>query len=1159
MPESESESDQYGVILPGLSTKCSEDEETMKSAVAAYQEERDAEYRRLSYGHTLGLRRILGKDTFSWHVAYMLHVNEQIQFKIGNDESKNLGFYKQFMPSSFCELDVSAKKQVCNLLELNDLKQLTDDLWEQENGQCAKIVLDKLNEKCAKTDAYRVDFHDFFLTKEEYINAKKSIVPPGPEIQEGFDLETFHKEKLEKFKQANSVNNTLVAFLQDRTKQFRKNWAFPDGQSDSQLVQLTYHPICDENSPYFIVEYPLYHNGIFFGWLFLFLNGNIVTTDEEIKEVFSRLKFVRDELVERVYFRTTRFFTNENSDAVDRRTLWMLTRVAMTLGCPYLKYENETLSFYSSPDKEKTKNDIKIKKTLSFFRNKLDFEVTFYYPKEVDERLKKKIRPEKSGMDLINNRLDRHNQRIKHVSSFFALNNPSFSSRSAIEENVVNLVNKRQQNLVILLSGEDGVGKRTLSEKISKKLGKKYVIENCETSVTSDELNDIFANLKKENAILFLKGIEKLPLETQRTLSNILDNQKFNFILICSTNCKDLRQKVKEDKFAEGLFTHLSRFSYRLPSLQENMEELEPSIERILQEIENRRSDKIDIDYNELTYNHLIALCECRNENLPALKWTGNFNDLRKLLERTTSEANGDVITKENFTRQWDKLVGEWNPEMSAIEIGNLRKRLTGLLEESGAITEENITKSLTPLIEHRNPEIPANDVGNPPRQTQPALTQEEQKKYERWKAWLNDPAQNPTTPEEEEKWTRWKDRNIIGQSPSIWKLHDQVERCANTNTTVLLLGETGTGKELFAQAIHKSSQRRDNSFVAINCAALGENVLESELFGHIKGAFTDAASDRVGTFEYANKGTLFLDEVGDMSLSMQAKILRVLVNGEITRVGANEVIKVDVRIIAATHRNLRQMVEEEIFREDLWYRISVFPIRIPPFRERIEDIRLLAQYFLQKFGKEAYAGGFTPEALNKLEDYRELNPNEKKWPGNIRELENVIKRAIILSDGNCIQQENIDFLSENKNVNTQIATNNSETGNLHENNGQAPSPTTAREQVPLPPQPLSPEFWEERIIAAIGQGNYDILLENNPKDIKNLLAYLPIWKNAGASRASHADDAIIKSQEITKGSNGLTASTLERIHETLKKGGQFDKVFDWDFVYKNILNSPKS
>ena len=240
----------------------------------------------------------------------------------------------------------------------------------------------------------------------------------------------------------------------------------------------------------------------------------------------------------------------------------------------------------------------------------------------------------------------------------------------------------------------------------------------------------------------------------------------------------------------------------------------------------------------------------------------------------------------------------------------------------------------------------------------------------------------------------------IIGKSRNIVDVAQIVQKVAATKTTVLILGESGTGKELFARAIHNLSSRKHYPFVPINCAAIPKALLESELFGHEKGSFTGADARKMGKFELADKGTIFLDEIGDMDLSIQAKLLRAIEEGEIERVGAITFMKLDVRIVAASNKDLEKAVEEKKFREDLFYRLNVFPVRVPPLRERKEDIPLLVEYFINKYCNEMKTPvkSVSKEALDILMGYH--------WKGNVRELENTIERAVILCDGDVITPE---------------------------------------------------------------------------------------------------------------------------------------------------------
>ena len=252
----------------------------------------------------------------------------------------------------------------------------------------------------------------------------------------------------------------------------------------------------------------------------------------------------------------------------------------------------------------------------------------------------------------------------------------------------------------------------------------------------------------------------------------------------------------------------------------------------------------------------------------------------------------------------------------------------------------------------------------------------------------------------------RYQFENIIAKSSKMRQVIEVIKVVAKSNATALVTGESGTGKELIARAIHSQSYRKDKPFVAVSCAALPESLLESELFGHEKGAFTGAHAQRMGKFEVANRGTLFMDEIGEMSANIQVHLLRVLEEKEFTRVGGNELIKVDVRVISATNKDMKKALANGQFREDLYYRLNVVPVELPPLRERTEDVPLLAQHFLKKFAVENQKEiiGFSPEATDFLLKY--------EWPGNVRELENAIERAVILTKNSYI--EATDLAQEN-------------------------------------------------------------------------------------------------------------------------------------------------
>ena len=233
----------------------------------------------------------------------------------------------------------------------------------------------------------------------------------------------------------------------------------------------------------------------------------------------------------------------------------------------------------------------------------------------------------------------------------------------------------------------------------------------------------------------------------------------------------------------------------------------------------------------------------------------------------------------------------------------------------------------------------------------------------------------------------------ILSRNERMVELFTQIKKVADLKTTILILGESGTGKELVARALHQNGRRASKPFVAVNCGAIPENLLESELFGHIKGAFTDATGDKAGLFEQADSGTLFLDEIGEMPLALQVKLLRVLQEGEIRRVGASVSKQVDVRVVSATSRDLTADVGDGRFREDLYFRLNVFCLQLPPLRERLDDIPLLAEHFLERYGNG-------PERQIRIEPDAMRNLMAHGWPGNVRELENVIERACILCEG---------------------------------------------------------------------------------------------------------------------------------------------------------------
>jgi sigma-54 specific flagellar transcriptional regulator A len=272
----------------------------------------------------------------------------------------------------------------------------------------------------------------------------------------------------------------------------------------------------------------------------------------------------------------------------------------------------------------------------------------------------------------------------------------------------------------------------------------------------------------------------------------------------------------------------------------------------------------------------------------------------------------------------------------------------------------------------------------------------------------------------------------IIGKSPKMQQIFKLVKRVASSDSTVIINGESGCGKGLIARAIHRNSKRGDKPFITINCGAIPENLLESELFGHVKGAFTGATASKTGKFELAKGGTIFLDEIGDMSSNLQVKILRVLEEKEFEQVGGVKTLSADVRIIAATHRNLQELVEEKIFRQDLYYRLNVIPVKVPPLRERKSDIPHLVSHFLKDFNRkcEADVQGFSEDAIGFLKQYN--------WPGNVRELKNIVERMVVLkgegvlevedlpeswtkNDGTTVPTPSVEITEEGINLNTAV------------------------------------------------------------------------------------------------------------------------------------------
>ena len=307
----------------------------------------------------------------------------------------------------------------------------------------------------------------------------------------------------------------------------------------------------------------------------------------------------------------------------------------------------------------------------------------------------------------------------------------------------------------------------------------------------------------------------------------------------------------------------------------------------------------------------------------------------------------------------------------------------------------------------------------------------------------------------------------IIGESASIQAVSQSIQRVAPTDATVLLTGESGTGKEVFSRAIHQLSPRRDKPFVTVNCAAIPSTLIENELFGHEKGSYTGAFARKIGKFELADQGTIFLDEIGELHISVQAKVLRVIEEQSFERIGGVETIRVNTRLVAATNRDLKEQVARKEFREDLFFRLSVIPIHIPPLRDRISDVRLLAQFFVDKFSKELHRQGLqlSPEAARALEEY--------SWPGNVRELQNTIERATILCDGTFINRGDLNFAFEKRKETEEFAHMIDLSGSLSDVSNRA---SQAAEKLKIK-QALELSNWNKTQAAEILDVSYKTLL----------------------------------------------------------------------------------
>jgi DNA-binding NtrC family response regulator len=318
-----------------------------------------------------------------------------------------------------------------------------------------------------------------------------------------------------------------------------------------------------------------------------------------------------------------------------------------------------------------------------------------------------------------------------------------------------------------------------------------------------------------------------------------------------------------------------------------------------------------------------------------------------------------------------------------------------------------------------------------------------------------------------EEAQERYGIPKIIGESSAIQTVSRDIQRVAPTDATVLLTGESGTGKEVFSRAIHKLSPRRDKPFITVNCAAIPDTLIENELFGHEKGAYTGANARKAGKFELADQGTIFLDEIGELHISVQAKVLRVIEEQSFERIGGLETLRINTRVIAATNRNLQEQVERKEFRQDLFFRLSVFPIHIPPLRDRTSDLHLLAQFFVEKFARDLHRQGLqlSAEAAQAIGNY--------SWPGNVRELQNTIERAVILTDGKEIERRNLNFAFQRPSTSEDFAHIFDLSGSLSDVAGRA---TRTAERAKLK-QTLELTNWNKSKAAEMLEVSYKTLL----------------------------------------------------------------------------------
>jgi transcriptional regulator with GAF, ATPase, and Fis domain len=551
----------------------------------------------------------------------------------------------------------------------------------------------------------------------------------------------------------------------------------------------------------------------------------------------------------------------------------------------------------------------------------------------------------------------------------------------------------------VLIYGETGTGKELIAHAVHNLSSRKstaFVKLNCAAIPTGLLESELFGHEKgaftgaisqrvgrfelAHRGTIFLDEIGEIPLEVQPKLLRVLQEREFERLgstrtlrsdarLIAATN-RDLKAMVDEQKFRTDLYYRLNVFPIRVPALRERKEDIPLLVRHFVQQFSQRNNREINSIPSETM------------EALVRYHWPGNIRELQNVIERAVIISKSPVV---------NVAVGE-------LEFQTPREAAPNVTQPEREVrvrSARTVRKERDMMAKIFDAECVRPDWGDfghhgsvNPRRT--------------YRSEAESPCGSYIDLDELRSLQGNGGRNefegIVGSSRALRGVLDQIRTVAPTDSTVVIEGETGTGKELFATAIHAYSRRRNRPFVKLNCAAIPLSLLESELFGHEKGAFTGAVTRKFGRFEAANGGTLFLDEIGDMPLELQAKLLRVLQEQEFERLGSTYTCRVDVRVLAATNQDLAGLVAGKQFRTDLYYRLNVFPIAVPPLRRRVEDIPMLVAHFVYKYATcmSKQISRIAKDAMDALRKY--------PWPGNIRELQNFIERAVILTRGDVLQ-----------------------------------------------------------------------------------------------------------------------------------------------------------